>query len=155
MRGFSVHYDPDALEGLSHISPFNLKNDIKTSKITIKELEQIAEELANELMQIADQHKNSSFEYITRGRDAAWIKIRISDSKRQAGKSNGYRSILLVDLFNRHAFILHIYRHGHGEDKNISQNEKNKLRDLVDKYSKALENLKDKRELMCSFSVRS
>ena len=58
--------------------------------------------------------------------------------ERDAGKSNGYRCIMLVDTLNRHAFLLHIYRHGHGEDKNIDKKSENQLKKLVDEYSKAL-----------------
>lgn len=139
MSKFAVHYDPDSMDGIADKSPFNLKKDIKD--ISLQELDAIAEEIANELIQ-GYNHKPVIIEYITQPRDAAWAKIRTMDIKRGAGKSNGYRCILLLDLINEHAFLLHIYRHGHGEDKNISKKEKSHLKALVDEYSKSLKESK-------------
>lgn len=47
-------------------------------------------------------------------------KIRVLDVARDAGKSNGYRCIVLVDYVNNAVFLLHLYRHGHGESDNIT-----------------------------------
>ena len=76
--------------------------------------------------------------FIEKERKAAWVKIRIEDVQRDAGKSNGYRCIVLVDMMNRHAFLLHLYRHSHGERDNISSREENKLKKLVNDYVEAL-----------------
>ena len=65
-------------------------------------------------------------------------KIRTMDIEREVGKSNGYRCIVLADNINKCAFLLHVYRHGHGEDENISHSDKNKLKKLVKEYSDSL-----------------
>ena len=49
-------------------------------------------------------------------------------------KSNGYRCIVLVDYVHSSAFLLHIYRHAHGEAENISRSDRNQLDGLVDEY---------------------
>ena len=41
---------------------------------------------------------------------------------------------------NLRAYLLHIYRHGHGEDRDISRTAENQLKNMVDEYSQALKN---------------
>lgn len=137
MGKYSVHACPEELVELK--TPFNLKNDLKG--ISNDKRDSIAEEIANELIQGLNRPPSSVIVYWAKTHDVAWIKIRIGDSDREAGKSNGYRCILLVDEINKHAFLLHIYRHAHGEDKEISQASKNALKNLVDDYSNSLENM--------------
>lgn len=47
MSKFSVYYNPEDLEPLYSLSPYNLKRDIKTIDRT--ELDRIAEEIGNEV----------------------------------------------------------------------------------------------------------
>ena len=74
-----------------------------------------------------------------RNRHASCAKIRVVDVRREAGKSKGYRCIVLVDYVHSGAFLLHIYRHAHGEEENISRSDRNQLDKLVDEYERSLE----------------
>lgn len=114
-------------------SPYNVLKDVKEHKISRSMLEYIAEDIADELKR---GWGRSACEAIYWGelRMANYSKIRVGDRERNTGGSNGYRCIVLVDKINNFAFILHIYRHGHGEAENISAKDKNKLKTLVDKY---------------------
>ena len=62
------------------------------------------------------------------------------DVARLSGKSHGYRCIALFDTDKKFVFLLHVYRHGHGEDQNISKKERNMLRNLVDQYVESMNN---------------
>lgn len=124
------------MENLNTLSPFNLKKDLK--KISPECILSISEEIAHELIIGPNRPPNVIAKYWGKHNAAAWVKIKIVDVEREAGKSNGYRCIVLVDTLNRHAYLLHVYRHGHGEDKNIDKKSENKLRELVDEYSRAL-----------------
>ena len=135
MSTYNVHYDPEEMEELNTLSPFNLKKDLK--EISAETILYISEEIAHELLNGLNR-PNVIAKYWGKRNAAAWVKIKTLDVERDAGKSNGYRCIMLVDTLNRHAFLLHIYRHGHGEDKNIDKKSENQLRKLVDEYSKAL-----------------
>lgn len=136
MGKYNVHYDPEEMEQLNALSPFNLKKDLK--EISLDSLLFISEEIAQELLNGLNRPPNVIAKYWGKHNVAAWVKIKTLDVERDSGKSNGYRCIMLVDTLNRHAFLLHIYRHGHGEDKNIDKKSENELRKLVDEYSKAL-----------------
>ena len=46
---------------------------------------------------------------------------------------------VLVDYVHSSAFLLHIYRHAHGEAENISRSDRNQLDGLVDEYERSLE----------------
>ena len=142
MDKFAVHYSPDdeAMEELLSRTPFNLKKDLKGMSDEL--IQEIAEEIANELHHNIESRLNSIAGFIGKGRKAAWVKIRVVDVQRDAGKSHGYRCIALVDMFNRHAFLLHLYRHAHGERDNISDREKNKLKALVEEYTESLNSIK-------------
>ena len=117
-------------------SPFSLKRDLK--QLQNEEIDKIAEELANELHRGIPRPPTVASGFVTQDRRVAWVKVRIDDLGRKKGKSNGYRCISLVDLYHRHAFILHIYRHGRGEDKDISDAAQNQLKDMVKQYSDEL-----------------
>ena len=136
MSSYNVHFDPGEMEELNALSPFNLKKDLK--ELSGESIESISEEIAHELIQGLNRPPTVVVRYWGNQNIAAWVKIKTIDLERNAGKSNGYRCILLVDTLNKHAFLLHIYRHGHGEDKEISRKSENKLKTLVDEYSKAL-----------------
>lgn len=136
MSTYNVHYDPEEMEELNTLSPFNLKKDLK--EISAETILYISEEIAHELLNGLNRPPNVIAKYWGKRNAAVWVKIKTLDVERDAGKSNGYRCIMLVDTLNRHAFLLHIYRHGHGEDKNIDKKSENQLRKLVDEYSKAL-----------------
>lgn len=140
MPKFSVYYNPEEISELCDKSPYNLKKDIKN--IDKEELDKIAEEIGNEIHAGIDRSPSAVALYWGRGRKATYAKIRVLDVVRDAGKSNGYRSIVLVDYVNNSAFLLHLYRHGHGEKDNISPSDKNALKKLVDEYVDSLENLK-------------
>lgn len=138
MDKFYVHCfpDDDAMEELLSKTPFNLKKDLK--EIPEDVIKDIGEEIAGELHEHINRPPNLIAKYIGIGRKAAWVKIKTLDVQREAGKSNGYRCITLVDMINRHAYLLHLYRHGHGEDKNISKSDEKTLKKLVDEYTKSL-----------------
>lgn len=133
MEKYYIHYDPDEMEDLVKISPFSLKKDLK--QLEENEMDSMAEELANELHKGTNRPPAVAPGFITSDRRVAWVKVRIDDFGRKKGKSNGYRCISLVDLYNKHAFVLHVYRHGRGEDKNISKAAQNALKDMVKQYS--------------------
>ncbi len=137
MEKFSVYYDPDDLEELCQYTPYNLKKDLKN--IGKDTLTDIAEEIANEIHQGLDRPPTAVALRWSKMRQTACAKIRIVDVKRDAGKSHGYRSIVLVDYVHHSAFLLHLYRHGHGENDNISKQDKNALDKLVDMYAQSLE----------------
>lgn len=140
MSTFRVYHDPDTInKHFSELSPFNLKQDLKgISKDTISN---ISEEIANELYNGINRPPNIIPLYWGKNRDAACAKIRAIDVARDAGKSHGYRCITLVDMVHKSAFLLHIYRHGHGENENISKRDKNALKRLVNKYVESLEKM--------------
>ena len=125
------------MQELLQKTPFNLKKDLKDMSDEL--IQEIAEEIANELQQGIDHPPSIVAPFVDKERKAAWVKVRIVDVQRESGKSNGYRCIALVDMINRHAFLLHLYRHGHGEDKDISKKDKNKLKALVQEYANSLE----------------
>lgn len=136
METYYIHYDPDDMDDLIKISPFNLRKDIKS--LEDGEIDSIAEELANELHIGINRSPTVSPGSFSPDRRVTWVKVRIDDIGRKKGKSNGYRCISLVDLYHRHAYILHIYRHGKGEDKDISKTAKNQLKTMVIQYSDEL-----------------
>lgn len=136
MSKYSVHFDPAEMEDLNRLSPFNLDKDLKgMSEETIVS---ISEEIANELKNGINKPPTLVLRYLAKLKNAAWVKIKTVDVERDAGKSNGYRCIVLVDIINKHAYLLHLYRHAHGEDKDIDQKSQNKLKKLVEEYSNAL-----------------
>ena len=122
MGTFRVYYDPAALEELCRRTPYNLKKDLKN----IDE-------------QGLDRPPTAVSLHWGRKRQATCAKIRVVDVRRDAGKSNGYRCIVLVDYVHSSAFLLHIYRHAHGEAENISRSDRNQLDGLVDEYERSLE----------------
>lgn len=136
MSKFSVYCDPDGMEELCRLSPFNLKKDLKS--INKEELNKILENVANELYQGVQRPPASSMMYWSPDRKAAYGKIRTVDVEHDDGKSNGYRCIALVDMINYRAFVLHIYKHGKGKDDDVSDNAKNKLKNLVNEYVQSL-----------------
>ena len=137
MNHFVVYYDPDGIDHLKQYSPFNLRKDIKEAGMSFDELEEISKHIGDELYY--GIHRPPTLVRLFENGKAACVKVKTVDVKRDSGKSNGYRCILLVDQVNFRAFLLHIYRHGHGEDKNISKTENNQLKKLVEKYTKDLE----------------
>ncbi len=136
MNKYTVYYDPDVIDEEFDKSPFSLRKDIR--HINEDEINSIVEEIANELYIGIDRPPNTILKYINKKRSVAYVKIKVLDIKRGAGKSNGYRCIVLVDIDNNRAFLLHLYRHGHGEDRNISKKEENELKKLVEEYTTAL-----------------
>lgn len=137
MEKFCVYYDPVALEELGKYTPYNLKKDIKD--IDEETLADIAKDIADEIYQGLDRPPTAVALRWSKKRQAACAKIRVVDVDRDAGKSNGYRSIVLVDYVHNSAFLLHLYRHGHGEDENISKSDRNMLNKLVEEYAQSLE----------------
>ena len=134
MNRFLVYYDPEGMEELCKLSPYNLKKDLKN--ISEDEIQRIAEDVANELYNGVQRPPVTSMMYWSRNRKAAYGKIRTVDVTKGNGKSNGYRCIALVDMVNYRAFILHLYKHG--KNDKITQSEKKELANLVNKYVEAL-----------------
>ena len=118
-------------------SPFQLKKDLKELSDTA--LADIQEHVANELCYGKAHPPTYANIYVHPSKKCLCAKIRTEDAERNAGKSGGYRCIVLIDNVNQCAYILHIYRHSHGERDNISQHDRNMLRALVDAYADALE----------------
>lgn len=137
MSKISVHYDADELAELWEKTTYNLKKD--TKNISEEELADIAVEIANEIENGIDRPPTTTAIYWAKERKGAYAKIRVTDIKRNTGKSGGYRCIVLVDYVNNAAFLLHIYRHDKGVDNELTHRAKNKLKDLVDEYITALE----------------
>ena len=121
-------------EQFGSLSPFNLKKDIK--EISDEQLTEIAENIANELKYGPHGDTYNITYKSTENNKVNYSKIRCEDNARKKGKSSGYRCIVLVDNESYYGFILHIYRHSHGEDKNISKRDKNALKKLVETYVK-------------------
>ena len=92
MGTFRVYYDPAALEELCRRTPYNLKKDLKN--IDEQTRQEIAEELANEIYLGLDRPPTAVSLHWGRKRQATCAKIRVVDVRRDAGKSNGYRSIM-------------------------------------------------------------
>ena len=124
------------MEELCRRTPYNLKKDLKN--IDEQTRQEIAEELANEIYLGLDRPPTAVSLHWGRKRQATCAKIRVVDVRRDAGKSNGYRCIVLVDYVHSSAFLLHIYRHAHGEAENISRSDRNQLDGLVDEYERIL-----------------
>lgn len=137
MATFNVYYDPVALEELSSRTPYNLKKDLKD--IDEDTIAKIAEEIGNEIQKGLNRPPIAVALHWGRNRKAAYAKIRTVDVARDSGKSGGYRCIVLVDYVNTSAFLLHLYRHSHGESENIDRKSRNKLDKLVDEYAESLE----------------
>ena len=104
MGTFRVYYDPAALEELCRRTPYNLKKDLKN--IDEQTRQEIAEELANEIYLGLDRPPTAVSLHWGRKRQATCAKIRVVDVRRDAGKSNGYRCIVLVDYVHSSAFLL-------------------------------------------------
>lgn len=136
MNTFKVYYDPQGLKELLEQTPFNLAKDLK--KLDKTTIESIAEEIANELQYEISHPPVISILHWGKKRQAASAKIRVVDVARDAGKSSGYRCIVLIDCINNAVFLLHLYRHSHGEDENISKKAQNQLKKLVDEYEESL-----------------
>ena len=134
-RDYSVVTDVKVInDQFGSLSPFNLEKDIKN--ISESELTNISKNIANELR--IGPHGNTytsnykSKIYIKIG----YVKIRCEDKARNNGKSGGYRCIVLVDESINYGFLLHIYRHSHGENSDITKSAKNQLKILVEEYAK-------------------
>lgn len=137
MDKYFVYCDPDALEELCSRTPYNLKKDLKNIDETT--LAKIAEDVANEVYYGIQRPPTIVSLRWSKKRQTACAKIRVVDVARDAGKSNGYRCIVLVDFVNHCIFLLHVYRHGHGEEENIDKKSQNMLDKLVDEYADSLE----------------
>ena len=74
MLEYSVHYDPNEMDDLNDLSPFNLKKDLKN--ISEDERLLIAEEIANELIKGIHRPPNTVVRYWAKLRNAAWVKIK-------------------------------------------------------------------------------
>ena len=137
LNKISVYCDPAGLEELHSRTPYNLRKDLKD--IDDDTIAQIAEELGNEIKEGLNRPPTAVALRWGKNRKAACAKIRTVDVARDSGKSGGYRCIVLVDYVNNSAFLLHLYRHGHGENDNIDRKSRNMLDKLVDEYSASLE----------------
>lgn len=73
MSKFSVYCDPDGMEELCSLSPYNLRKDLKSIKSD--ELNRILENVANELHQGVQRPPASSMMYWSNDRKAAYGKI--------------------------------------------------------------------------------
>ena len=124
-------------EEFKPFTPYNIIKDIKRQKLRKEELARIAQNIAEEL-KMGENRPSYQVIYWGEERKANYSKLRSDDKERGEGKSYGYRCIVLVDNINHFGYLLHIYRHGHGENENISASDRNKLKELVDEYIKEL-----------------
>lgn len=118
-------------------SPFNLNKDIKAQELKEKDLNNIAIELADMIKGGYMRPTCTAFNWNS-AHTINLTKVRIEDVTRQKGKSNGYRCIVLVDELNNYIYLLHIYRHSHGEKENISKSEENELKYLLKVYEESI-----------------
>lgn len=135
MKKYSIIIDPDFIENEIRISPYNLRKDLKD--ISIEAYREIGSNILNELILGPGRPSNSICYRCKNNICIYYSKIRIKDLERNKGKSGGYRIISLVDEEDLFCFVLHIYRHAHGEDNDISKNDKNKLERIVEEYYKS------------------
>ena len=134
---YSIVLDAEVIdEQFSAYSPYNLKKDIK--HLSEEELETIGLKLVNELKIGPHSPVYVEIYNCKKERKINFSKIRVGDEKRKGGKSNGYRCILLIDNIHKYGYLLHIYRHSHGENDNIRDSDKNKLKCLVEEYYKSI-----------------
>lgn len=133
---YIVYGDPGIIDEEFNDSPFSLKKDLKgiSKEVQNKILENIANDLYN-----AENGKPLIKLYVcTHCIHIFCIKLRVADEERDNGKSGGYRAIVLVNEKDYYAFLLHLYRHSHGEKDNISKQAKNRIVKIVDSYYDAL-----------------
>ena len=129
-----VSYDVESIEDAFKKSPYNLSKD--TKNLSEAELKKIAEAVGNEIEQGFGRKECALIYKKGRKLFVGYAKIRCSDEKRNVGKSNGYRCIVIVDKYNNCAFILHVYTHSKCDD--ITKAEKNALRKIVDEYYESI-----------------
>ena len=138
-KKYNVVIDVEKIqENFAEYSPFNLERDIKNQKLEENDLQNIACSIADEMYYGFDR-KSCIAVYWGKKRKANYAKVRVVDLTRSGGKSSGFRCIVLVDEVNCYGYLLHIYRHGHGEKDNISRKEQNKLEALVEAYINSIE----------------
>lgn len=130
---FSVVNDADIIGSEFQGTSFSLKKDLKD--ITQDELNELSLEIADELTNSPRPPASVIISKSNKHNEISCMKMRIRDAKRGNGKSKGYRIYLIVDKINYYAYVLHIYRHEHGEKADISQKDKNILRVLLNEYS--------------------
>ncbi len=134
MANYKVFYDAEEIDRAFKNSPFRLKKDIKG--LDESQQENIATAIANEL--ISGFGRPSCI--MLYQRREKWVvgvaKIRSEDKKQNRGKSNGFRCIVLVDTHNKFAFLLHLFTHS--KKDNISREEHNSLKKLVDEYIESI-----------------
>lgn len=132
---YKIVIDADVIdEQFGNYSPYNLKRDLKN--ISEKEITYIANEIGDEIYRGPERPAYAVIYKSTVNRNINFSKIRCEDKKRNKGKSGGYRCIVLIDEINRLGYILHIYSHSNFDD--ITTNEKNKLRVLIEEYVKSM-----------------
>lgn len=130
--GYSVSTDFESIQqAFANLTPFNIVRDIHKLRLSEKDLGEIAKNVSDELKAGDGRTSNQSI-YFGYKRLARWAKIRIADVQRKTGKSSGYRCIVLVDEKNKFCYILHLYLHSN--IINISKQETNQLKKLVDEY---------------------
>lgn len=130
--GYSVSTDFKLIQQeFAGSTPFNIVKDIRELSLSEEDLGEIAKNVSEEL-KAGDGRTSNQSVYFGYKRLARWAKIRVADVQRKTGKSSGYRCIVLVDEKNKFGYILHLYLHS--SIINISQQEKNQLKKLVDEY---------------------
>ena len=129
---YEIVIDPMTIEKELSLSPYNLKKDMKD--INNNDEKAIVSGLRYELINGPGRGSYAICYKCKRDIRIHYAKIRVPDEKRNRGKSGGYRVISLIDSDIQYCFVLHIYRHAHGEDNDISKNDKNSLEKLVEEY---------------------
>lgn len=135
---YTIVIDPHINEYEFELSPYNLKKDIKG--MTTGKQKSIATSITYELMNGPGRPSYSICYRCQNDIRIHYAKIRISDSDSNKGKTGGYRIISLIDDDIKYCFVLHIYKHAHGEDNDISKSDKNLLEKLVEEYYKCKSN---------------
>lgn len=134
MNNIVVSCDAEVIEEVFKTSPYNLKNDIRD--LTETQIKKIETAVGEEIMHGFGRNECALLYKIGTKLFVGYAKIRCGDEKRNVGKSNGYRCIVIVDKYNNCAFILHVYTHA--KKDNLSHKEKNSLRKIVDEYYESI-----------------
>lgn len=134
-KDFQVVYDHAIIDkNFGPYSPFNLKKNLKD--ISESEAIEMSKAIAAELKTGPGRPTYQVLHTSPLNIKITYAKIRCRDRSRSAGKSKGWRCIVLIDNINSIGFVLHVF--SHRDKDNISQNEHNALRRVVEEYIKAV-----------------
>lgn len=130
-----ISTDIDIIEqAFGENSPFNLRRDAKNHDLSGEDLEKLAENIADELLEKGFNNTSRVPLFWGYKRKATYAKIKIAKVSGNFGKSKGYRVIILWDDVIKEGYLLHIF--DHNEKDNLKPQEKSKLAYIVSEYIK-------------------